>query len=467
VKSFDFCEAVIFSHARLTYDEVQEYLDNQTKLPVDGDDGPAVARSVKCLRQVYDAMRSAREKRGALDFATQEATLSLAEGRVASIEPVQRGTAHMLIEEAMIAANVCAALFLEANEQGALYRVHEPPDVQKLEELRQALAYAGVRLPAGVLSPAQLQHALTHLPDGANAWLYGQLALRSLQQAIYTPANQGHFGLALERYMHFTSPIRRYPDLVVHRAIKATLARKAQQNKTPSKTIRLPSPDQLQWLGERCSSTERRAESAGWLVDAWLKCDYLTSRVGDHFDGVIAAVTEFGLFVELSGYFVQGLVHISNLGSDFYQYQAGGLALVGERSGQRFMLGDALRVTIVDIDAPKGRIDLHLVDGARPASGTHRAKRGGAGKQSTDRKNDRKTQGSSTKGKKHSASKNKETKKNDKKKKTTKRSVSGDGVKKGDSAKKGDGARTKDETSNNSSRKQGQKKSSKRTKRDS
>lgn len=358
VRHFDFCEAVIHSHARLTYTGVQGYLSDGRMPPVSRDEA-AVRRSLDTLVEVYQALRQYRERRGALDFPTREATLQLSQGRIASITPVARMTAHQIIEEAMIAANVCAATFLEAHDQPALYRVHEPPDPAKLEELRQALHHVGVRMPGGAVEPRVMQAALAALPEHGNTWLYAQLALRSLKQAVYTPKNEGHYGLALERYMHFTSPIRRYPDLNVHRAIKTVLARRSD-----GKAPKLPDADELHWLGEQCSVAERRAESAGWLVDAWLKCDYLKDRVGDTFAGTIATVTEFGLFIELEGYFVQGLLHISNLGADYFNFNSRAMALEGERNGRRFVMGDALDVVIQNIEPAQGKIDLRLVGGS-------------------------------------------------------------------------------------------------------
>ena len=377
VEEHDFYEAVVHSHARLTYNQVQAFLDTGEAMPVAAEFEVAVIDSVTCMAQLYERMRGAREKRGALDFPSREADIEIRDGRIAALHPVQRLTAHQLIEEAMIAANVCAAQFLEAQTTPALYRVHEPPDPMKVEELRQALSYVGVRMQPGDVTPATLQAALQQLPDHVDHWIYAQLALRTLKQAVYTPANDGHFGLALERYMHFTSPIRRYPDLIVHRAIKHVLAKRQGQN-----TKAIPSLDELHGLGEQCSTFERRAESAGWLVDAWLKCDFLKDRVGESFDGLIAGVTEFGLFVELKGFFVQGLLHISNLGSDYYVFEPRVMALVGERSGQRFALGDELRVTIREVDPPQGRLDLVLErapiarkeTGSRPGGVKNRSK---------------------------------------------------------------------------------------------
>ena len=357
IAEYQFYEACIHSHARLTYTQVQTYLDTGSGLP---SEYQAVRQSIEQLQQLYTALRSARERRGALDFATREGSLVLTQGRVTEIQHVARLVAHQLIEEAMITANVCAALFLESRDSTSLYRVHEPPDVSKTEELRQALAVAGVRLPGGVLDPAAIATALSQLPAGADEWLYGQLALRSLQQAIYTPDNRGHFGLALQRYMHFTSPIRRYPDLLVHRAIKAQLA----QMRGSSKQFRPPTADELHWLGEQCSQFERRAESAAWFVEGWLKCEFLKAETGNTLNGIVAAVTEFGLFVELEGYYLQGLLHVANLGSDYFHFKAQSFSLVGERSGRQFRLGDKLKVVVAEVEPSQGKVDLLLAGNA-------------------------------------------------------------------------------------------------------
>ena len=258
----------------------------------------------------------------------------------------------------MITANVCAAEFIEKSlgPKMGTYRVHEPPAAEKLEQLKQALAMAGVRLPHGDLTPQGLQAATDQLAGKENRWLYEMMVLRSLMQAVYTPDNKGHFGLGLSRYMHFTSPIRRYADLTVHRTIKAILG--GQEPLYDTET--------LLEIGMRISATERRAESAGWAVDAWLKCEYVAPRIGETFEGIVMGVTEFGLFVELKGFYVQGLLHISELGSDYFQYQPQSLALVGERSGRRFTLGDPLSVVLVDVVPEEGKLDLRL-DPTRPA----------------------------------------------------------------------------------------------------
>ncbi len=347
VTGFEFYAAVIRSWQRLTYERVQEFLD-EGALDVESE----VCHSLTELNQLYQAFRRAREERGALDFDTHEATLELEDNRVKAIHPVHRLDAHMLIEEAMINANVCAAQFIEKSlgPKMGVYRVHEKPAAEKLEQLKQALAMAGVRLPQGELTPRGLKSATDQLADKELRWLYEMMVLRSLTQAVYTPDNQGHFGLGLERYMHFTSPIRRYADLTVHRTIKAIL----------EKGEPLYDTELLMEIGARISATERRAESAGWAVDAWLKCEYVAPRKGETFDGIVMGVTEFGLFVELKGFFVQGLLHISELGSDYFQYQPQSLALVGERSGRRFTLGDPLSVVLVDVVPEEGKLDLRL-----------------------------------------------------------------------------------------------------------
>ncbi len=361
VTRFEFYEAVIRSWQRLTYTRVQEFLEAGA-LDVE----PEVQHSLRELEGVYHALRIAREQRGALDFDTHEAVLELEDGHVKAIHPVTRLDAHRLIEEAMISANVCAARYLESAGHPALYRIHEQPDAVKTDQLRQALAFAGVRLAPGDVTPKVLHDALTLLGERPDKWIFEMLALRSMNQAAYSPDNVGHYGLALERYMHFTSPIRRYADLVVHRAIKAALREDAP----------VMTPDWLSTTGAHISFAERRAEAVSWGVDGWLKAEYVAQRIGEEFDGVVMSVTEFGLFVELTGYYVQGLVHVSGLGQDFFRYHAGSMTLVGDRSGRRFGLGDELRVRLVDVQPAVGKVDLELVgktsDGRRGGRGRRR-----------------------------------------------------------------------------------------------
>ena len=325
VSSYDFYEAVIRSHARLTYAEAAEQ-------------PPTLA----ALFEAYAALRSRREDRNALDFDSREPLLTLEGGRVTSVVLAERNAAHCMIEEAMIAANVCAARHVEA----PLYRVHEAPTGEKLEQLFAALAWAGIRHSARDTKPQALRAVMSRAPEQSSrlAWLLEILLLRSLPQARYDPRNVGHFGLALPQYAHFTSPIRRYADLTVHRMIKS--------NGKP------PSPDWLDETGAHISMTERRADDVARAVSDWLQCDYLKDRIGERFSGVVVGVTEFGLFVRLADALVQGLVHVSNIGRDYYHFVPESMALVGESSGERFALGDRLDVVLRDVSVETRRVDL-------------------------------------------------------------------------------------------------------------
>ena len=355
VKNHSFYEAVICSSARLTYHQVQDFIDHQTPLPVeDLAEVDPVSASVNALYQLLQKFLGAREKRGGLDFESREGQIEIVNGRVAKISQTPRLQAHQLIEEAMIAANVSAAECIEAAESRSLFRVHEPPEAMKLEDLRQDLRALGLSLPDGVPEPKQYKVLLEELAQRPNGWMYQQLVLRSLQQAVYTPHNKGHFGLALEGYAHFTSPIRRYPDLLVHRAIKAIIT------KGKDLTRWVPSLESLEVLGEQCSHNERRAESAAWKVDSWLKCDWLLDRVGETLPGTVVSVVEFGLFIELDGYYIQWLLHVSELGQDFFRLYRSQQALIGERSSRRFRLGDRIDVAIVNVEPSQGKIELKL-----------------------------------------------------------------------------------------------------------
>ena len=370
VSAYTFYDALIRSHGRLTYEEVQAHLDNDAPLPCAPENLKAVRASIAALADVHAAFRDAKDDRGGLDFDSREGVIDIQQGHVTGVQEVARLQAHQIIEEAMINANVCAAAFIEANDSRSLYRLHEAPDMLKLETLRQDLMSIGLRLPEGVPSSKTYQALLRDIATKDRGWLYQQLVLRSMKQAVYGPTNAGHFGLGLERYMHFTSPIRRYPDLLVHRAIKSILQAKI------NRAGWVPSMEQLVALGEHCSTNERRAESAGWTVEAWLKCDLVKRQVGEELPGTIAGVTEFGLFIDLDGFYVQGLLHISDLGADYFRYDPRRQSLVGDRSGKRFTLGDALSVFVANVEPPQGKIELQL----SPASN----KRGG--KSSGERK---------------------------------------------------------------------------------
>jgi ribonuclease R len=373
VRSYTFYDALIRSHARLTYEQVQAHLDHGAALPCPVPAVAAVAASIAALADVHAAFRKAKDARGGLDFDSREGVIDIEQGHVTGVQEVARLQAHQIIEEAMINANVCAAAFIEANDSRSLYRLHEAPDALKLETLRQDLMAIGLQIPDGVPSSQTYQKLLRDIAEKERGWLYQQLVLRSMKQAVYGPTNAGHFGLGLERYMHFTSPIRRYPDLLVHRAIKSILQQRANRQGW------VPTGEQLLELGERCSSNERRAESAGWTVEAWLKCDLVKRHVGEVLSGTIGGVTEFGLFVDLDGFYVQGLLHISDLGADYFRYDPRRQCLVGDRSGRRFTLGEPLAVSVTNVEPPQGKIELQLAPnhaGSRPKSSKDQASKG-------------------------------------------------------------------------------------------
>ena len=350
VVSYHFFEAAIRSHARLIYEDVQSYYSQQhftEKL------SGQVKASLDNLYTLYGLLQKRRVDRGALDFPENSASIELKNGSVTRINPDKRTEAHKLIEEMMILANVCAASFLNEQRQPGLYRNHEAPDILKLEQLRQSLTTIGVSFRKENIVPKDMQELLARLQENPKSGTYQQLVLRSMKQAIYSPERLGHFGLALDNYTHFTSPIRRYPDLLVHRSIKQTLV--AKRKKRP-----VDADFDWQEAGVECSENERRAESAERAVDSWLKCDFLLSRIGETLEGYIAGVTDFGLFIELEGFFIQGLVHVTNLGQDYYKFYPNSSALVGEASGRSFRLGDPLRVKIVSVEPAQGKIDLHL-----------------------------------------------------------------------------------------------------------
>jgi ribonuclease R len=343
---YEFYPAVFRSHARLTYTQVAAALyDGKPDATA-----PQLVERLQALDEVFRALLKARSRRGAIDFETTETRLVFNEaGKIETIVAVERNDAHRLIEECMLAANVCASDFLAANKHHALYRVHEGPTPEKLTALREFLKGFGLQLPGGdephARDYAKLLEQIKKRPDRQ---LLQTVLLRSLQQAVYSPENVGHFGLAYEHYTHFTSPIRRYPDLVIHRAIKAVLAGERY------------SPGNWTELGKHCSTTERRADDATRDVEAWLKCFYMQDRVGEEFDATVSGVTSFGIFVGLDGIYVEGLVHISELGTDYFHFDAVRHLLRGERTGKAFRLADRVRVRIARVDLETSRIDFVL-----------------------------------------------------------------------------------------------------------
>jgi ribonuclease R len=304
------------------------------------------------LYSVYQLLLKQREKRGAIEFESSETIMIFNEnGKIERIEPSLRNEAHRLIEECMLAANVCASEFLKKHEHPALYRIHEGPTPEKLELLRTFMAEFGFGVGGGD-SPQAKDYCklLDRIKDRPDAQLLQTVLLRSMQQAVYSQDNVGHFGLAYEAYAHFTSPIRRYPDLLIHRAIKAVL--NGDKYKAGD------------WneLGVHCSMTERRADDATRDVTNWLKCFYMQDRIGEEFEGTVAGVTSFGLFVALDGVYVEGLLHVTELGNDYFHYDKARHEMAGERTGVRYRLGDRLSVKLVRVDLETTKIDFTLVN---------------------------------------------------------------------------------------------------------
>ena len=355
ITRYTFYPAVMHSKARLTYTEVWRWLSEPKTATT-----PQARTLLPHLEDLYELFKvlvKAREKRGAIDFDTVELALVFDDsGRIERIVPAPRNDAHKLIEECMLAANVCTADFLAKHEHPALYRVHEGPTPEKLKALRAFLQSSALSLGGGD-DPQASDYAklLTQIEDRPDYPLLQTVLLRSLSQAQYRPENVGHFGLAFDAYTHFTSPIRRYPDLLVHRAIKACLEGKRYTPKDGS----------WETLGAHASMTERRADDATRDVEQWLKCWYMKDRVGETFAGTISGVAGFGLFVTLDGMNVDGLVHISELGRDYFHFDQVRHALVGERSGRVFQLAGRLRVTVARVDLETTKIDFTLADAER------------------------------------------------------------------------------------------------------
>jgi ribonuclease R len=337
VARFEFYPAAIRSRARLTYTHVWERL-SAGKAP----------ENLAVLYELFHALFAERSRRGAIDFDTLETRMVFDErGKIERIVPERRNDAHRIIEECMLAANVCAGSFLAARKQPALYRVHDVPAADKVTALREFLAELGLQLPGGEIpTPKDYARLLERIRKRPDFGLLQTILLRSLKQAMYSPSNVGHFGLAFEAYVHFTSPIRRYPDLLVHRGIKAALAGRAYA--------------EADWdeLGRHCSETERRADDASRDVENWLKCYYMRDHVGRVFSGTITGVVPFGLFVTLDDYFVDGLVHISELGRDYFQFDAARHVLLGERTAKRYRLADRMTVKLVRVDLETRKIDF-------------------------------------------------------------------------------------------------------------
>jgi ribonuclease R len=383
LSGYTFFEGIMYSHARLTYTKVGAMLDRSNK---DHENlrkqYEPVLPHIEELHSLYKALRIARAERGAIDFETTETRMIFGEDRkIEQIVPVVRNDAHKIIEECMLSANVAAARFLERSNIPALYRVHEGPKDQKLLTLRKYLGELGLELMGGEKpGPKEYQVLMGQIEDRPDSKLIQMMMLRSLRQAVYQPDNEGHFGLNYPGYTHFTSPIRRYPDLLVHRAIRHCVRKQQGVGGTISsavtghtkgrkpKTFKYPyGMPELLVAGEQCSLTERRADEATRDVVAWLKCEYLQDRVGEVFDGVVAAVTGFGLFIELVDVYVEGLVHVSSLDRDYYHFDQGKQRLVGERTGKSFHMGDEVVVRVVRVSLDDKKIDLEIIESSSRA----------------------------------------------------------------------------------------------------
>ena len=354
IRNYRFYPAVIWSHARLTYTKVAAALYEQDPA-VRAELAPLLPH-LEQLDQLFRVLLKARAKRGAIDFETTETRMIFDDkGKIAQIVPEVRNDAHRLIEECMLAANVCASDFLATREHPALYRIHDSPSEDKLAKLREFLKEFGLGLGGGDEPRASdFARLLEQVKDRPDAQLLQTVMLRSLKQAMYSPDNVGHFGLAYESYTHFTSPIRRYPDLLIHRGIKAALAGEQYR------------PGDWEQIGLHCSMTERRADDATRDVVAFLKCYFMQDRVGEEFIGSVSSVVPFGLFIALDDIFIEGLLHISDLGSDYFHFDETRHALMGERTGKQFRLSDRVKVQLVRVDMATNKIDFRLVEGPLP-----------------------------------------------------------------------------------------------------
>ena len=384
IKAYQFYPAVIHSAARLTYNEVADILGN-TKGP-EAARRPAIVPHLQNLYDVYHALLKARTERGAIDFETTETYIVCnPAGKIEKIIPRTRNDAHKVIEECMLAANVCAADLLIRHKHPGTYRIHASPTKEKLTQVRTFLKQVGLGLNGGD-KPTANDYAvlMKQVKERPDASLLQTMLLRSMQQAVYSPDNIGHFGLAYEAYAHFTSPIRRYPDLLTHRAIKAILLGKKYEPKlSPASMLntnvsnatrkqqakdkaegkeKKSAADLTIWdaLGVHCSANERRADEASRDVEAWLKCYFMQDKLGEEFTGIITGVTSFGVFVQLDTLFVEGLVHITDLGADYFQYDDARHELRGDRTGKRYQLTDRLTVQVVRVDLESRKIDLRL-----------------------------------------------------------------------------------------------------------
>ncbi len=376
--AYQFFPAVIRSHARLTYTEAAAILAN-TRGP-EAQRRPELVAHLLHLHEAFRALLKKRGTRGAIDFDTVETQIVCDDdGRIEKIVPRTRTDAHRLIEEAMLAANVCAAHFIAAAEHPSLYRVHEGPTPEKRMALQAYLKALGLGLHlSDEPTPSEMQAIAQATQGRVDAQQIHTMLLRSMQQAVYTATNAGHFGLAYDAYTHFTSPIRRYPDLLVHRVIKGLLGAKRYHHvlspktrtpevrkggKVPQRTAKPLSQELAGWeaTGAHCSANERRADEASRDVEAWLKCRFMREHLGEEFNGTVSAVASFGLFVTLDSLYVEGLVHITELGGEYYRFDETRQELRGERTGVRYAIGTRVRVQVSRVDLDGRKIDFRMV----------------------------------------------------------------------------------------------------------
>ena len=378
-----FYPAVMRSHARFTYTKVAAILGNAETA---GDEElrsqyKALVPDLENLNTMYSALITARNNRGAIAFETEESRFIFnADKKIESIEPLIRNDAHKIIEECMILANVATAKFVEKHKMPGLFRVHDKPSEDKFNNFVSYLAELGLQMPRvdnedGLPAPQDYSDILALVQGRPDQELIQTMLLRSMRQAVYQSENIGHFGLALESYSHFTSPIRRYPDLVIHRVIKAIL--QAQADNAANEGCYSYAEEAVVELGEHCSMTERRADDATRDVSDWLKCEFMQDHVGDTFTGVISTVTNFGLFVRLADLHIEGLVHITSLGRDFYHFDDVRMCLSGEKTGNKFHVGDVIEVQVAAVNLDEKKIDLVLsgenavISRAKPISKTN------------------------------------------------------------------------------------------------
>ncbi len=363
IMDFEFHEAVIKSHRRLTYTQVHKMMEKKDQRM--RDQFADVVPYLENLYELFAVLHKARDSRGAIDFDMPETKIVYGKDRkIEKIVPYERFNSHKVIEECMLAANISAAQFLQKHEQPGLYRVHEGPRQEKLEDLRRFLQEIGLKMPVHRDPvPADYAHILRVVRERPDGNMIQMMLLRSMSQAIYSPDNKGHFGLSYDAYAHFTSPIRRYPDLLVHRSIKHILNHRHPQINDGYFTQ----------AGEHCSMTERRADDATSEVTDWLKCEFMMDKVGQEFEGRVAGVTSFGIFVELKEFYVEGLVHISTLPDDYYQFDPIKHVLFGERTGRSFRIGDDVKIQVARVDLDQCEIDFVLAGTPAGVRKTRRA----------------------------------------------------------------------------------------------